>query len=496
MKSTSTSERAAVIGAGPNGLAAAVTLARAGLEVTLYEAAGTLGGGLRSVPLFEPDIVHDICSAVHPLAAASPFFRAFDLARHGVVLITPELSYAHPLAHGRAALAWRDLRATAEGLGAVDGRAWTRLMEPLVRRSDAIVQLLLSDLRRPPTDPAVPLLLATRLLRHGTALARHQFRGDEAPALLAGVAAHVVGPLPSLPGAGVAALLGHLAHAGGWPVARGGSGSIARALAADLTAHGGTVHTGTRITDLREVGDAGIVLADLGPHEFSRLAGPRLPIRYARGLASLRYGPAAAKTDFLLSERIPWTNPALRRAGTIHLGGSAEEVYGQETLNARGMRTDRPFVLLADPVAVDSGRGRPGAYPLWAYAHVPQGSPGDAAAEIVALIEEHAPGFRDTVLAQRSLSAPQLEQYNPNYVGGDISAGAMSLTQSFLRPTPRAPRLDPYRTPLPGVYLCSASTPPGPAVHGMSGYLAARSALRRELGIRLPRVPTRAEGRG
>ncbi|MHA6763398.1 phytoene desaturase family protein [Streptacidiphilus sp. PAMC 29251] len=478
---------AAVIGSGPNGLAAAVTLARAGLRVTVYEAADSYGGGLRSVPLFEPDVVHDICAAGHPMAAASPFMRAFDLASHGVRLLTPELSYAHPLAGGSAALAWRDLAATAAGLGP-DGPAWTRLMSPLLEHSRELVELLLSDLRHPPRGPAVPLLLAPRVLRHGTPLARLQFRGEQAPALLAGVAAHVFGRLPSLPGAAVALLLGHLAHSSGWPVPEGGSASIARALAEDLLAHGGTIHTGVRIQRLAEVRPARIVLADLGPREFLRIAGPDLPPRYARALAALRYGPGAAKTDFLLSERVPWTHPELHRAGTLHLGGTRAEIFAQETRNARGVRSDRPFVLVMDPVAADPGRGRPGAYPLWAYAHVPHGSPEDAAEAITARIEEHAPGFRDTVLARRSLTAPQLELYNPNYTGGDIGAGAMTLRQSALRP---APRWNPYRTPLRGTYLCSAATPPGPGVHGMPGYLAARTALRDELGIRIPRVPAR-----
>lgn len=478
---------AVVVGSGPNGLAAAATLARAGLGVTVFEAASTIGGGLRTVPLFDPEIGHDICSTVHPMGVASPFFRAFDLAAHGVRLRVPELSYAHPLPGGRAALAWRDLEATAAGLGP-DGPAWTRLMAPLIEHSDELVAMMLSDLRHLPTDPMVPLLLGPRLLRHGTALAGRQFRGDLAPALLAGVAAHAVGKLPSLTGAAVSLLLGHLAHVGGWPLPEGGSGSIAQALADDITAHGGTIHTGVRIKDLREVAPARIVLADVGAREFARIAGPALPTRYAHALAGFRYGPGAAKTDFLLSERVPWTNPELARAGTVHLGGTREDLYAQESRNARGESSQRPFVLLVDPVATDPGRARPGRYPLWAYAHVPNGSPADAGERIIALIEEHAPGFRDTITAQRSLSTPQLEQYNANYVGGDISAGAVTLRQSLLRPVAR---WDPYRTPLPGVYLCSASTPPGPGVHGMPGYLAARSALRREFGIRVPVLPHR-----
>jgi phytoene dehydrogenase-like protein len=473
---------AAVIGTGPNGLAAAVTLARAGLTVALYEAAGSIGGGLRSAALFDPDVVHDLCSAVHPLVPASPFFQAFDLPAHGVSLRAPEISYAHPLEPGRAALAWRDLDTTAAGLGP-DGAAWRRLMGPLVAHSHPVTGLFLSSQRTLPRTPTAPALVAPRLLCHGTRLARRQFTGDQAAALLTGVAAHAVGELPSLAGAAVALLLGHLAHTTGWPLPEGGSAAIAGALAADVTAHGGTFHTGVRIHDLREVEPARVVLADLSPREFLRVANGRLPRRYVRSLSAFRYGPGAAKTDFLLSEPVPWTVPELRRAGTVHLGGTREEILAQETSTARGTRSGRPFVLVVQPAVADPGRARPGRHPLWAYAHVPHGSPGDAEEEIIARIAEHAPGFRDTIVARRSVSAAELERYNPNYVGGDIGAGAVTLRQAVLRPTPR---WNPYRTPLPGVYLCSASTPPGPGVHGMCGYLAARAALHKEFGLPAP----------
>jgi phytoene dehydrogenase-like protein len=470
---------AAVIGTGPNGLAAAVTLARAGLRVALYEAADTIGGGLRSASLFDSEVVHDLCSAVHPLVPASPFFQAFDLPAHGVSLRAPQISYAHPLHPGRAALAWRDLDTTAAGLGP-DGPAWRRLMAPLIAHSRPVTELLLSSQRSLPRSPAAPLLLAPRLLRHGTRMARHQFTGEQAAALLTGVAAHAVGRLPSLPAAAVAVLLGHLAHTTGWPVPEGGSAAIAHALAADIINHGGVFHTGVRIGDLRELDPTRVVLADLSPQEFLRIAGTRLPPRYARSLSTFRYGPAASKTDFLLSQPVPWTMPELRRAGTIHLGGTRDQIITQETANARGTRSGRPFVLVVQPAAADPGRARPGRHPLWAYAHVPHAWAGDAEDEIIARIAEHAPGFPDTIIAKRSLSPGQVEQYNPNYVGGDIGAGAITLRQAVLRPTPQ---WNPYRTPLPGVYLCSASTPPGPGVHGMCGHLAARSALRREFGL-------------
>ncbi|RKN35816.1 phytoene desaturase family protein [Streptomyces hoynatensis] len=487
---------AVIVGTGPNGLAAGVTLARAGLRVELYEAAGTIGGGLRTQALFDAEVVHDVCSAVHPLAAVSPFFREFDLAARGVDLLTPEVSYAHPLDGGRAALAHRDLDATCAGLGQ-DARRWRRLMAPLMRHGQGLVDLLLSGARRPPRDPAAALLLARHLPVHGTRLGAARFRGEEARALLGGLAAHALGKLPSLPGGAIALLLGHLAHSSGWPLPRGGSARIADALAADIVAHGGTFHTSRPVTDLRELTGPGApvraraVLLDVSPKGLLALAGDRLPPRYARRLARFRYGPAAAKVDFLVSEPIPWAHREVGRAGTVHLGGTYAETVRQETLTARGVPGAEPFVLLVDPAATDPGRGLPGKRPVWAYAHVPHGDPTDPVRLVRARIERHAPGFTDTVLAERGVPAAEMERHNPNYVGGDIASGAMTLRQSLLRPVPR---LDPYRTPLPGIYLCSASTPPGPSVHGMSGHLAALSALRREFGIR--RAPSLAPRAG
>ncbi|TQK52948.1 phytoene dehydrogenase-like protein [Streptomyces sp. SLBN-118] len=472
---------AAVVGTGPNGLAAAVTLARAGLRVELYERADDIGGGLRSEALFDKDVVHDICAAVHPMAAASPFFREFDLGTRGVALLNPEISYAHPLDDGRAALAHHDLDATCAELGP-DGKRWRRLMRPLLDHSAGVVDLILSGGRSLPRDPIAPLVLSPRVVRHSTSLGG--FRGEEAAALLTGVAAHAMGPLPSIASGAVAMLLGHLAHGSGWPLPRGGSVRIAEALAADITAHGGRFHTGTPVTDLRQLRHARTVFLDTSPKGFLALAASRLPTRYARALAAFRYGPGAAKVDFLVSEPIPWRNPAVGRAGTVHLGGTRAEMVRQEGLTARGVPTGEPFVLVTDPSVTDPGRARQGRRPVWAYAHVPNGDTRDPIALVRSRIERYAPGFGDTVIAQRAISAAEYESYNPNYVGGDIGAGAMTLTQSLLRPVPR---LDPYRTPLRGVYLCSASTPPGPSVHGMSGYLAALSALRREFGV--PRAP-------
>ncbi|MEU6380133.1 NAD(P)/FAD-dependent oxidoreductase [Streptomyces sp. NPDC046909] len=471
---------AAIVGTGPNGLAAAVTLARAGLKVALYEKETTPGGGLRSASLFDSDVVHDICSAVHPMAAASAFFRNFDLPARGVRLLQPDLPYAHPLPGGRAVAASRSLSGTAERLGA-DGPRWTRLLGPLVERSTAVVDLFLSDQRTLPADLTTPLLLAPRVLAHTTR--RSPFTTPEARALLTGVAAHAVGPLPSLTSAAVALLLAHTAHSTGWPLPEGGSAAIADALVADITAHGGALHTGHRVRDLAELHDVPLVLLDVGPAEFLALAGPRLPARYRRALRRYRYGPGAAKADFLVSEPVPWSDPLLRQAGTVHLGGTHADIVRRENATAAGHRVARPFVLVVDPAVTDPARAAGGKRPVWAYAHVPHGDPRDPVAMIRARIEEYAPGFTDTILAARGMSAAQYSAYNPNYVGGDISAGALSLRQTLARPTPR---VDPYSTPLPGVYLCSAATPPGPSVHGMCGHLAALSALRRHHGLRTP----------
>jgi phytoene dehydrogenase-like protein len=321
--------------------------------------------------------------------------------------------------------------------------------------------------------------------------AERGLRTPQAAAMLAGVAAHSVGPLPSLTGAATGLLLGHLAHAGGWPLPAGGSQSLADALIADLEAHGGRVVTGRRIDDLAELDSDRLVLADLGPREFLRISRGRLPAGYARALGRFRHGPGAAKTDLLLDSPVPWRDPELRIAGTVHLGGTREELYRAESETSRGLATARPFILVTEPANTDPGRAVGGRYPLWAYAHVPQGRPEDAQEEIIRRIEEHAPGFRDTIVAARSVPARAMEAYNPNYVGGDIGAGAVTIRQTLLRPVAR---WNPYATPLPGVFLCSASTPPGPGVHGMAGYLAARAALR-ACGERSPETPGRPSAR-
>ena len=469
----------AIVGSGPNGLAAGVIMARAGLSVDLYEAADGIGGGLRSKSLFEPGIVHDICSAVHPMGGASRFFREFDLAARGVEMILPEVSYAHPLDGGRAGIAYRDLDRTCARLGA-DGERWGRLMGPLAERSESLVDLLLSDQRRIPADPLAAALLPSRILAAGTPLSRRMFREAEATAMLAGLAAHSMAQLPSLAAAGVGLLLGELAHSSGWPIPRGGSQAIADAMAADFVAHGGKLHTGHRVSDIRELRDARTVLLDVAPRGLLDLAGSLLPNGYRRQLESYRYGAAIGKVDFLVSEPIPWADPEVGKAGTAHLSGGQAETYHGETLVARGKRPDRPFVMLSEPMIADPSRGEPGKRPVWAYCHLPNGDDVEPLDLVRDQIERFAPGFAETVLASRSVTASALAAYNPNYVGGNISTGAVTPKQVLARPVAR---WNPYRTPLSGVYLCSAATPPGPGVHGMCGYFAAESALRREFGI-------------
>ncbi|MFZ4183470.1 phytoene desaturase family protein [Streptomyces pseudogriseolus] len=466
----------AIVGSGPNGLAAAVTMARAGLTVEIHEQAPAMGGGLRGEALFDSEIRHDLCAAVHPMAAASAFFRAFDLEARGVRLLQPPIPYAHPLDGGVAAFAYRDLAETRDRLGP-DGQRWYRLMAPLVRHSPGVTDFLLSGQRSLPADPAAPLYLGPRVL--GQLLRGNGLRTEAARALLTGVAAHAVGRLPGLPAGAIAMLLGHLAHASGWPLPQGGSHRIAEALADDLTAHGGVVHTGRRVTDLAEL-DAQVIMLDTTPRGLLAMAGDRLPPRYRRALERFRYGPGAAKADFLVSEPVPWADPEVGRAGTVHLGGTRADILATENAAARGLAAEEPFVLLVDPAVTDPGRAVGGRRPIWAYAHVPNGDTRDPVPLITRRIERYAPGFTDTVIAARGVSAAAYESHNPNYPGGDIGAGALTLTQSVFRPTPA---WNPYRTPLPGVYLCSASTPPGPSVHGMCGHLAALAALRREFRI-------------
>ena len=475
----------AVVGSGPNGLAAAVTLARAGLKVHVYEAAATWGGGARTSELMEPGHFHDVCSAVHPMVLASPFFREFGLSRK-IRLEVPDVSYGSPLDGGRAALAYRSLERTAAGLGR-DGRAFRRLMAPLVDRVEGITDLTLNQLLRVPRDPVAAGLFGLRTLEQGSRLWGLRFRGDLAPALLSGVAAHAISPLPALAPAGAGLMLGALAHAEGWPVPVGGSAAIAEALVADLEAHGGVVETEARIDSLAELPPVRATLLDVAPPGLLRLAEGRFPDRYRRALESFRFGNGACKVDFILSGQVPWAAPELGDAGTVHVGGTRAEMAEAENQVAAGRHPERPYVLVSEPSRFDASRAPAGRHILWTYCHVPAGSTVDMGEAVIAQLERFAPGFRDVVVQYQVTTAAGLADYNENYVGGDFSAGLMDLRGLVQRPV-LGPV--PWRTPLRGVYLCSSSTPPGPGVTGMPGYHAARYALKDIFGMTVPALGT------
>jgi len=463
---------AVVVGSGPNGLAAALILARAGLAVDVFEGAGSPGGGCRTEQLTLPGFRHDVCSAVHPLAAASPFFLGTDLASRGVRLLTPKVAFAHPLDGGRAAAVSGSVDETAGGLGA-DASAYRRLMAPLVRDSGAIVPAVLAPLRSLPEHAVAVSRFGLRGLLPASVLAR-RFETDEAKALLAGVAAHAMQPLTAPLTGGFGLLLTVLAHSAGWPVVEGGSARLVAALTGELASLDGQVVTGRWIRRLDELPPARLVLLDISPRQFVQLAGDRLPAGYRRALGRFRYGPGVCKVDWALDGPVPWTAAACREAGTLHLGGTLAEIARSEAAVTAGRHPDRPYCIVAQPGVVDQTRAPAGRHPLWGYCHVPAGSTADMADRIEAQIERFAPGFRDLILARAVRTAAEMERHNPNYVGGDINSGAGTLRQTVLRPTPR---WNPYRTALPGVYRCSASTPPGGGVHGMCGRGAARAAL-------------------
>ncbi|MGR2753633.1 phytoene desaturase family protein [Agromyces arachidis] len=469
---------AVVVGSGPNGLAAAVTLARSGLSVRVYEAAAQPGGGARTAELTLPGFRHDVCSAVHPMALASPFFRAFGLERR-IDLRLPPVSYGHPLDGGRAGLAWRDLDRTIEGLGR-DGRAYASLVGGLAAHADELIHTVGSSLVRVPRHPLVAVRFALAALEQGTPAWNARFRDDLAPAMLTGVAAHAIRPMPSLATAGAGLVLTAHAHARGWPIPVGGSDAIVGAMVDDLRAHGGEIVTDAAIDDLAALPAARAVLLDVTPRALDRIAGDRLPDRYRRALRRFRYGNAAAKVDFALSGPVPWANPALAEAGTVHVGGTRAEIAAGERAVARGRHPDSPYVLVSQPSIVDPTRAPAGHHTLWTYTHVPAGSTLDPTEAVVRQVERFAPGFRDVVLASSARSAVELEADNANYIGGDIAAGAPTLLQLVRRPVVSP---DPWRTPLRGVYLASSSTPPGPGVHGLAGWHAALSALRHEFGL-------------
>lgn len=465
---------AVVVGSGPNGLAAALTLASAGIEVQVLEASERLGGGTRSSELTLPGLIHDECSAAHPLAIDTPFSRRFDLAAHGLTWRWPEVQYAHPLDGGRGAAAWRSVEETAAALGA-DGRRWRSLFGPLAERFDDITADFLQPMLRVPSHPIKMARFGAFSALPARVLTR-RWSTDEGRALFAGVAAHAFRPFGSPMSAAIGVALGTAAHRYGWPVAEGGSGAISRAMVSMLEGLGAKLETGVRVESLDELGSPDIVMLDLAPAAAARIAGDRMPRRVARALTRYRHGPGSFKVEFAVQDGVPWEHAGSRRAGTVHVCGGADEIAAAEKLTCAGRMPERPFVLVCQQYLADPTRSRGDVHPLYAYAHVPAGYTGDATAQIEAQIERFAPGFRDRILARHVRSAVQMEEYNANYVGGDVVTGANDPRQLIFRP--RA-ALDPYAVGIPGVYLCSAATPPGAGAHGMCGYNAATAALRR-----------------
>lgn len=465
---------AVVVGSGPNGLAAALTLAAAGVQVRVVEAADSIGGGTRSSELTLPGLLHDECSGFHPLAVDTPFSRRFDLGAHGLEWLWPQVQYSHPLDGGRGAAAWRSVAQTAAGLGA-DGRAWQSVFGYLTDNFGDITEDFLRPMVHAPVHPVKLARFGVLSLAPADLLAR-RWSTPQARALFAGVAAHAFRPFTSPLSSAIGVALGTAAHRYGWPVAKGGSQSIAAAMTALLEAHGGKVETGVRVESLAELGAPDIVMLDVAPRAAVKIVGDRLPGRIARALTRYRHGPGVFKVDFAVAGGVPWAHAESRLAGTVHVGGTHEEIAAAEAEVNRGRMPQRPYVLVGQQYLADPDRARDGVVPVYAYAHVPAGYTGDASAALEAQIERFAPGFRDRIVGRYVRSAVAMEAHNPNYVGGDVVTGANDPLQLIFRP--RA-ALDPYPLGVPGVYLCSAATPPGAGAHGMSGYNAAKSALGR-----------------
>ena len=468
---------AIVVGSGPNGLAAAVRLARAGLDVTVLEAADTIGGGTRSSEMIMPGLLHDHCSAFHPLSAASPYLSRLDLAAHGLTWRQPEIDCVHPLDDGSAGALFHSIDRTVEALGE-DGARWRRIFEPLADHFEDLLADATQPVLRVPRYPLQMARFGAAAALPATALAR-AWKSDEAKALWCGVAAHAFSRLDRPMTSAVGMMLLVAAHAQGWVVAEGGSQTIANALAADLQRHGGKIETGRRVTSADDLPPSDVLLLDVPPSIATDILGDRLPPRVARSYRRFRHGPAAFKVDFAIDGGVPWTAVAATRAGTVHLGGHADEVVACEAAVQRGDMPERPFVLIGQQYLADPSRSVGDIHPVWTYAHVPHGYTGDATAAIIAQIERFAPEFRERIVGTAVRSTTEMSVRNSNYVGGDIIGGASSPTQLLFRPRFA---LDPYATGIPGTYLCSASTPPGAGAHGMCGANAAARALA-ELGV-------------
>jgi phytoene dehydrogenase-like protein len=463
---------AVVIGSGPNGLAAAITLARAGARVLVLEAAEQPGGGVRSAALTLPGFIHDICSAIHPLGVGSPFFRTLPLAVHGLAWVHPVVPLAHPLDDGSAAVLARSVAASGATLGS-DAAAYHRLVAPLVRSWDSLAESILAPLHLP-HHPLALAQFGVRALWPARLLAEQVFRGAHARALFAGLAAHSFLPLEAVPSAAFGLVLGVLGHAVGWPMPRGGAQQLTNALLAHLRSLGGTMVTGERVTSLDALPPSRVVLCDITPRQMLAIAGERLPPDYRRALERYRYGPGVFKLDLALDGPVPWRAAACADAGTVHVGGTLEEIAAAERAIWQGEHPQHPFVLVAQQSRCDPTRAPAGKETLWAYCHVPHGSTFDMTSRIEAQIERFAPGFQARIIGRSAMNTAALEQYNANYIGGDINGGVQDMGQLFTRPVVRR---NPYTTPLPGLFLCSSATPPGGGVHGMCGFFAAQAAM-------------------
>ena len=471
-------KRAVVIGAGPNGLAAACVLARSGVQVEVLEASNAIGGGARTEELTLPGFLHDVGSSVYPMGIASPVFRSMPLEQFGLRWIEPEIALAHPLEDGTAVALRHEVEHMADELGAEDGAAWAKLFGPLADAWPKLIEDLLGPVVHVPRHPLLLAQFGARAVLPAVVLARTLFRGERARALFAGLAGHSVRPLESPVSGAFGLVLGIGAHArhtgiGGWPVAQGGGGAITAALARYLESLGGVIRTGVRVERMADVPRADAVVCDVSPRALVSIAGEAMQSGNRRLLERYEYGPGSFKVDWALGEPIPWTAPACRVAGTVHVGGTMEEIARSERAPFRGTVDDQPFALVTQPSVCDPTRAPAGQHVAWGYCHVPNGWTGDALERIERQMERFAPGFRDCVLARRVWSCGALEAWNANLVGGDLSGGAMSPLQLVMRPTPRL-----YETSVPGWFLGSSSTPPGGGVHGMAGFHAAEAALR------------------
>ena len=461
---------AAVVGSGPNGLAAAITLVQAGWSVVVLEAADDIGGGARTKELTETGFLHDVCSAIHPMGISSPFLKTLPLDEHGLEWIHPTAPLAHPLDDQPAAMLEQDLAATAATLGA-DGDRYTAWMKPWIPRWDG----LCADALAPLGLPKHPIWMAQfglSAFRAASGLAKGRFREPAARALFAGLAGHSVMPLELSPSSAIGIMLGIAGHAVGWPMPKGGSQSISNALASLLRSLGGEIQTGVRVTHIEQVPTDGPILFETAPARLVDIAGDALPLNYRKKLQAYRHGPGVFKIDYALNAPIPWSDPAVARGGTVHLGGTLEEIAASESACWNGKHSDAPYVLVAQQSLFDSSRAPDGKHTGWAYCHVPSGSNKDMTEAIENQIERFAPGFRDTVIAQHSMNSLDFETYNANYIGGDVNGGMPTIDQLFTRPTASI-----YRTPNKRLYLCSAATPPGGGIHGMCGHFAAQAAL-------------------